>query len=125
MFFTLLKNYKIPIINSTVAIETIVSVKTFLRNFLITFSKCSMFTVVIVEPVAKFGFCFPNAGDSSRLCISIGITFFGITIQEAFLNFKSFLACFCSKRCGSTYRITNQTSFFPTWFTSSTLVKFG
>ena len=26
------------------------------------------------------------------------------------------MAYFCSKRCGSTYRITDQTSFFPTWF---------
>ena len=57
--FTLFKNHKISIINYTVAIETIVSVKTYLRNFLVTFSECSMFTFVIVKAVPKFGFCFP------------------------------------------------------------------
>ena len=44
MCFALLKNYKIPIFNAAMAIKTIVSVKQFLRNFPITFSKCSMFT---------------------------------------------------------------------------------
>ena len=54
MCFTLFKKRKIPIINSTVAIETIVSMKTSLRNFLITISEYSMFTFIIVEPVAIF-----------------------------------------------------------------------
>ena len=48
MCFTLFKNYKITIINSTVAIETILSVKTSLRNCLVIFPECSMFTFVIV-----------------------------------------------------------------------------
>ena len=60
------KNYRIAIINSTVATETILSMKTFLRNFLVTFSECSMFTFVIVELVPKFGFCFPNVGNFTR-----------------------------------------------------------
>ena len=38
----------------------IVSVKTFRRNFNFTLSECSMFTFIIVEPVAKFGSYFPN-----------------------------------------------------------------
>ena len=63
MCFTLFKKHKMPIINSSVTIETIVSVKTFLKNFLVTFSECSMFTFVIAEPVAKFGFCFPDEGN--------------------------------------------------------------
>ena len=51
MCFTLFKKQKFPIINSTVSIETIMSMKTFLRNFLVIFSECSMFTFVIVEPI--------------------------------------------------------------------------
>ena len=66
MCFTLSKNHKTPIINSTVAIEIIESVKKFLMNFFITFSKCSMFTFVIIKPVAKFGFRFPNVVDSTK-----------------------------------------------------------
>ena len=34
------------------------------------------------------------------------------------LNFRNFLAGFCCEDRGSTYRVTYQTSFFPTWFTS-------
>ena len=60
MCFTLFKYYKISIINSTMATQTIVSVKTFLRNFLVTLSECSMFTFTIVEPIPKFCFYFPN-----------------------------------------------------------------
>ena len=58
MCFKLFKKHKIPIINFTVAIKTIVNVKALLRNFLVTLSECSIGTFVIVEPVVKFGFCF-------------------------------------------------------------------
>ena len=62
MCFALLKNYKIPIFNAAMAIKTIVSVKQFLRNFPITFSKRSMFIFIIIKPITKFGFRFPNVG---------------------------------------------------------------
>ena len=62
MCFALLKNYKIPIFNAAMAIKTIVSVKQFLRNFPITFSKRSMFIFIIIKTITKFGFRFPNVG---------------------------------------------------------------
>ena len=62
MCFALLKNYKIPIFNAAMAIKTKVSVKQFLRNFPITFSKRSMFIFIIIKPITKFGFRFPNVG---------------------------------------------------------------
>ena len=58
--FTLFKNHKIPIINSTLAIETKVSMKTFLKNFLVTFSECAIFTFAIVEGAAKIGSSFSD-----------------------------------------------------------------
>ena len=60
MYLTVLKSNKIPIINSILAIKGIVNVKTFLRNFPVTLSKRAMITFITVEPVTKFGFCFPN-----------------------------------------------------------------
>ena len=60
MCFALLKKYKIPIFNAAMDIKTIVSAKYFLRNFSITLSKCSMFAFIIISPITKFGFCFPN-----------------------------------------------------------------
>ena len=62
MCFALLKNYKIPIFNAAMDIKTIVSVKQFLRNFPITFSKRSMFIFIIIKTITKFGFRFPNVG---------------------------------------------------------------
>ena len=61
--FAFLKNYKISIFNAAMTIKTIVSVRQLLRNFLITFSKRSMFTFIIIKPITKFGFRFPNVGD--------------------------------------------------------------
>ena len=54
---------KIPILNVAVAIEAMVSVKKFLRNFPITFSKRSVFTFIVIKPITKFGFRFPNVGN--------------------------------------------------------------
>ena len=47
-------------------IKKIVCMKTFLKNFLVTFFEFSIFTFAIVEPVAKFGFCFRNARNFTR-----------------------------------------------------------
>ena len=80
MCFALLKNYKIPILNDAMTIKTIVSVKQFLRNFLITFSKLSMFTFIIIKPITKFDFRFPNVGDFTTNCSFSQIeNSFGIT----------------------------------------------
>lgn len=53
-----------------------------------------------------------------RLCILISyiisiLTIFRSHSLRGLLNFKRFLACFCSKRQGSTYSITVRTSLFP------------
>lgn len=43
-------------------IKKIVCMKTFLKNFLVTLSKYSMLTFIMVDPLAKFVFCFTNVG---------------------------------------------------------------
>ena len=53
MCFALLKIYKILIFNTAVAIETIVSVKKFLRSFSIALPKRSMFTFTIIKHVSN------------------------------------------------------------------------
>ena len=58
------------------AIKTIVSVKAFMRNFLVTFPKCSMLTFIVAEPVAKFGFYFPNVGKFTNVYILNVSSFF-------------------------------------------------
>ena len=42
------------------AIETKVRMKTFLKNFLVTFSECAVFTFAIVEGAAKIGSSFSD-----------------------------------------------------------------
>ena len=61
--FCMFKIYKISILNAAMAIETIVSAKYFLRNFLTTISKCPMFAFIVIKPISKFGFCFSNVED--------------------------------------------------------------
>ena len=57
----LLKN-KLSIISSTLAIQTIVSVGRILKNFPMILFKCSMFPFIIIKPIPKFDFCFPDLG---------------------------------------------------------------
>ena len=105
---SLLKNYKIPIFNAAMAIKTIVSVKQFLRNFPITFSKRSMFTFIIIKPITKFGFRFPNLGDfTTNFTFEQIENFFGITCQGTTLNFKHFLTDVCCEGRSSNYRVPN------------------
>lgn len=117
MYFTLLKNKKKPVFNCTVAIKTIVSLKTYLRSFRVTLSKCSMFTPTVTELVTEFDFCFWNVGKVTPKLAKF--TFYYVehflraTFEGSFLNYSSFLVYFCSKSHGSTYKIADQTDFLP------------
>ena len=91
MCFTMFKNHKIPIISSIVTTMTIMSVKTLLRNFLVTSSKCSMFTFTIAETVAKFVFCFLIQGTSPQtLHFNKHSTFLESQFKGPFLICKAF-----------------------------------
>ena len=79
MCFAFLKNCKIPIFIAAMVIETIVSVKQFLRNLPIILSKCSMFTFIMIKPITKFDFRFSKVGDyTTNFTFSQIENFFGI-----------------------------------------------
>ena len=93
---------KIPILNVAVAIEAMVSVKKFLRNFPITFSKRSVFTFIVIKPITKFGFRFPNVGNfTTNFTFQQIKNFFGITCKGTTTNFKIFVAGFRCKGLSS------------------------
>ena len=69
MCFTLFKNHKIPIINSSVAIETMESVKPFLRNFLFTFFECSRGNLKYVRNYISVNF---NVTSDLHFCLCNG-----------------------------------------------------
>ena len=105
MCFALFQNYKIPFINAAMAIETIVSVKQFLRNFPTTLSKCSMFTFIIIKLITKFGFRFPNEGDYKRGPQSLHFIR-KRTFQESHVKgLLRILIVSCCKDRNSTYRV--------------------
>ena len=125
MCFTLFKNHKISIFNCTVAVKTIVTMKTFLGNFLVTFSDCFFYNC---WTCSKIWFLLSQCRElHHRLCILISIALFwndNFWYRFLVLNLKTFLVCFCQKCCSSTYRITDQAIFFLTCFTSSFILKF-
>ena len=79
MCSALLKNYEIPIFNAAMTIKTIVSVKYFQSNLPIIFSKRSMFAFIIIKPITKFSFRFPNVVDSTT-------NFYILIYRELFRN---------------------------------------
>ena len=116
MWFALLKNYKIPIFNAAMAIETVVCVKQFMRNFPITLSKSSMFSFRIIKPISKIGF---------RLHFNRQRTFSRLHVKGALLILKVFWQIFIVKVIAVLIGSKTKHVFLPTWFTSSALVNFG
>ena len=125
--FILLNSYNISIINTTMDIRVMGSVKYFLMNFPSTLSKHSMFIFITIGPLAKFSFCFPNVLyiTRTRMYVLIYRELSWVSISGTTLNFQSFQTAFCCKSCSSTKRIEEQTSFFLKWFFSPTLIMFG
>ena len=68
------------------------SVKYFLMNFPSTRSKRSMLIFIIIGPLEKFGFCFPNVLyiTRTRMHILICRELSWVSISGTTLNFQSF-----------------------------------
>ena len=115
MYFTLFKNKKKPITICTVAIKTVVSFETYLRSFRVTLSKRSMVYLRVVKLVKEFDFRFRNVRKVTprlaRYTFYYVEHFFRVIFERSFLNYSSFLVCFCSKSHGSTYKIADQARF--------------
>lgn len=101
MCFTLFKNHK----NPNDQFKTIVSVKRFLKNFLV---KSSMF----IWTCSNIWFLLSQRTEiHKRLSILKSIALSRSHNFRTCLNFKIFLSCFSSKCRGSTYRIIDLTCF--------------
>ena len=123
MCFSLLKNYKIPIFNAAIAIKTILSVKQFLRNFVIALSKCPF---LIIKPITEFVFRFPNVGDFTKtLYFNRQRTFSESQVKGPFGILKLSWQAFVVKVVAVLIESQIKHIFFLKWFTSATPVKFG
>ena len=122
MCLALFKQNKTLIINLSMTINTMMVVKMFLVNCLISFSKSS---VLIIKSISALNFGFSNIWSfATHLTLQKVQHFFWVTIPRNTLNFERCPAGFCCKCCSSIFRITNKTGFLSTWLNTPSLISF-